>query len=120
METRTEGQLTALIMHRVRQHRECDHVMSVAISPPLQKNWDVEWTADGPDWTPLRQLNVSDHVKKDFEFCRTTTKNDDYCRALYLNANVPVRQCMKDAGYTSSTDSIFFLITCVSYCFNHV
>lgn len=48
----------------------------------------------------LRQLNLRDEVKKVFEFCRTTTKNDAGCQALYLNANVPVQQCMKDAGYT--------------------
>jgi hypothetical protein len=55
----------------------------------------------------LRQVTQNEKRKKDFESCRTDM-GENYCRALYLNANGLVRQCMKDGGY-SFIDPDFYL-----------
>jgi hypothetical protein len=73
METRTEAQLTALLMDRVRQHRECDNVMSAAIIRPLQKNWDVEWVVDGPQWTPLKAWQIARELQIQFRLAEPTS-----------------------------------------------
>jgi hypothetical protein len=70
MEARTVSQLSALIMQRIRQHRECDSVMSVAIIRPLQKNWDVEWVVNGPEWTPLKAWQIARELQNQFRLQR--------------------------------------------------
>jgi hypothetical protein len=49
----------------------------------------------------LRQLALSGKAKDDFEYCRKL-QSEDQCRALYLNANGAVRQCMRNTGYIFS------------------
>jgi hypothetical protein len=58
----------------------------------------------------LRQLALADKAREAFDWCMTNDEasrmmgrsdvaTEDWCRALYLNANVPVRTCMREKGY---------------------
>ena len=59
----------------------------------------------------LRQLILAGKAREMFDWCLSnpewssifgrpnTVDNDDWCRGLYFNANVPVRTCMSKRGY---------------------
>jgi hypothetical protein len=66
METRTEAQLSTMLMERVRQHRECEDVMSVAIIRPLEKSWDVAWVVNGPRTAPLIAWQIASEIQRQF------------------------------------------------------
>ena len=50
----------------------------------------------------LRQLALTDKDREAFENCRAIPNNERHCRALYLNANGAIRECMKQKGYIFS------------------
>jgi hypothetical protein len=59
----------------------------------------------------LRQLALAGKAREMFDWCASNqdwsllfgrpngVSNDDWCRALYFDANVPVRTCMGKRGY---------------------
>lgn len=58
-------------------------------------------TADSEQTVLLRQLAMTDNQRKALSFCQDDMHlGVDYCRSVYLNANTPVRECMKRKGYT--------------------
>src|SRR5262249_1879802 len=56
----------------------------------------------------VSQVTQNEKGKEDFESCRRNNMGENFCRALYLNANQLVRQCMKGGGY-SFIDPDFYL-----------
>lgn len=58
-------------------------------------------TADSEQTVLLRQIAMTDNQRKALTFCQEDMRlGADYCKAVYLNANTPVRECMKGKGYT--------------------
>lgn len=47
----------------------------------------------------LRKLTLSESARRAMEDCLKTGYGDDACNALYLNEEVPVRECMSKKGY---------------------
>jgi hypothetical protein len=51
-QTRTESELKLILMEEIREHPECSHITSVAITRPTDRNWDVAWGCVGPKAAP--------------------------------------------------------------------
>jgi hypothetical protein len=48
-----------------------------------------------------RQMTMTPKQKENLNFCIDDMHAaPDFCRGLYLNANIPVRTCMSEKGYT--------------------
>ena len=68
-ETRTREELAQILMSEIRKYPECNHVVDVAITPPVQRapdqcNWDAGWIVSGNQiacrhaWEIARQLQA--------------------------------------------------------------
>jgi hypothetical protein len=47
-ETRTVSELQLLLMEEIRRYPECNHITGVAITRPVNRNWDAAWVCSGP------------------------------------------------------------------------
>ena len=69
-EVKSEAEMKALLMQRVRQLPNCDHVIDVAIIRPLETNWDAAWVhsgnqvAPGPAWKLVAEMRQQFDVSK--------------------------------------------------------
>ena len=73
METKTAAELVALVVEKIREHPEYDHIASVAVTRRIPQashraNWRVEWTvmaigifprAHTKSWNDCRRNSIS-------------------------------------------------------------
>ena len=71
-EKKTESQLADLVIAAIRQHPECDHIVSVAIIRPVQQaphhpNWDAAWTISGNMTPPGVAFEIARQLQAQFD-----------------------------------------------------
>ncbi len=66
-EKKTETELVALLMARVRDRPECEHVIRVAIIRPKTQNWDAAWTVEGNEIPCQRAFAVARELQAEFD-----------------------------------------------------
>ena len=67
-EKKSEAELVALLMQQLREHPECDHVISVAITTPTEKDWDAAWTVSGNEVVCPRAFTIAATLRAKFDF----------------------------------------------------
>lgn len=70
--TKTEAELTALLMAEIRKHPKLSHIQAVAISRPVQlalhhPNWGFSWVIDGPSLAPLEADQIGRNLQAQFD-----------------------------------------------------
>jgi hypothetical protein len=71
-EKKTSVELAVLLMSELRKHPECDHVIDVAITRPLQEathhpNWDAAWTVNGNEIVCRRAFQIARKLQGQFD-----------------------------------------------------
>jgi hypothetical protein len=71
-ETKTREELTALLMHEMRQHPDCDHVVRISIDlatrhAPHHPNWTALWTVRGDEVVCPRALRIETDLQARFD-----------------------------------------------------
>ena len=71
-EKKTHFDLITLLMMELRQHNECDHVVRITITRPVQSaphlpNWDVAWTVRGNQILCPAALRIASELQAKFD-----------------------------------------------------
>jgi len=71
-EEKTQADLIALLMGELRKHPECDHVVRITITLPVQiaphyPNWDVAWTIGGNQILCPVALRIAGELQAKFD-----------------------------------------------------
>ena len=71
-EKKTQADLIALLMKELRKLPECDHVVRITITLPVQiaahyPNWDVAWTIDGNQVLCPAALRIAGELQAKFD-----------------------------------------------------
>ena len=68
----SQAELEALLMEQLRKHPECDHVLAVTITRPVQQspgdpNWDAAWSVDGNRIACPRAFEIARQLRGQFD-----------------------------------------------------
>jgi hypothetical protein len=71
METKTAAELVALVVEKIREHPEYDHIASVAVTRRIPQashraNWRVEWTVNGNWHIPEGAYKIVERLQAQF------------------------------------------------------
>ena len=69
---KTHADLITLLMWELRKHAECDHIVRITITRPVQSaphlpNWDVAWTVRGDHILCPAALRIVSELQAKFD-----------------------------------------------------